>query len=417
MKFKGFKPMKLVYLFFFITSFAFAQTTLEVGANKPYKTIKKALEAAQDGDIVLVHKGTYKEQTIVIDKKIQFIGKDYPVLDGEQIDDVISVKSPDVVVRGFKINNSGYAAMKDPCGIKVYNEDNVIVEDNILDNNFFGIYIQNGKNCIVRNNKLRAYAVKEQQIGNGIHAWKSENLTIENNEIIGHRDGIYFEFVYHSTITNNKAKKNLRYGLHFMFSHNDTYESNTFTDNGAGVAVMYSRNVTMLKNTFDENWGESAYGLLLKELSDSQIENNRFVRNTTGIYLEGTTRVTIQKNIFQGNGWAMKMQASCMDNQVSQNNFYGNTFDVATNGRLTLNKFESNYWDKYEGYDLNKDGFGDVPYHPLSLFTVLVEKNPSAMLLFRSFMITLLDKSEKVLPSITPDNFKDEKPLMRPMKL
>src|SRR5690606_31419546 len=225
------------------------------------------------------------------------------------------------------------------------------------------------------------------------------------------------EFVYHSTITNNKAKKNLRYGLHFMFSHNDVYESNTFTDNGAGVAVMYSRNVTMLKNTFDENWGEASYGLLLKELSDSQIEHNRFVRNTTGIYLEGTTRVKIQKNHFQGNGWAMKMQASCMDNQINRNNFYGNTFDVATNGRLTLNKFESNYWDKYEGYDLNKDGFGDVPYHPLSLFTVLVEKNPSAMLLFRSFMITLLDKSEKVLPSITPDNFKDEKPLMRPMKL
>ena len=409
--------MKLVYFFFFITSFAFAQTTLEVGADKPYKSIKKALEKAKDGDKVLVHKGTYKEGTIIIDKKIHFIGKDYPVIDGEKIDEVVSIKSADVLMKGFKVINSGYAAMKDPCGIKVYNESNVIIEDNILDNNFFGIYIQNGKNCIVRNNKVKAYAVKEQQIGNGIHAWKSENLEIENNEIIGHRDGIYFEFVYHSIIKNNKAKNNLRYGLHFMFSHNDTYESNTFTNNGAGVAVMYSRNVTMLKNTFDENWGESAYGLLLKELSDSQIENNNFVQNTTGIYLEGTTRVKIQKNLFHGNGWAMKLQASCMDNNISNNNFYGNTFDVATNGRLTLNKFESNYWDKYEGYDLDKDGFGDVPYHPLSLFTVLVEKNPSAMLLFRSFMITLLDKSEKVLPSITPDNFKDEKPLMRPVKL
>lgn len=409
--------MKLISLFFFITSFAFAQTTLEVGADKPYKSIKKALEKAKDGDKIIVHKGTYKEGTIIIDKKIRFIGKDYPVIDGEKIDEVVSIKSGDVLMKGFKVINSGYAAMKDPCGIKVYNESNVIIEDNILDNNFFGIYIQNGKNCIVRNNKVKAYAVKEQQIGNGIHAWKSENLEIENNEIIGHRDGIYFEFVYHSTIKNNKAKNNLRYGLHFMFSHNDTYESNIFTNNGAGVAVMYSRNVTMLKNTFDENWGDSAYGLLLKELSDSQIENNRFVQNTTGIYLEGTTRVKIQKNLFHGNGWAMKLQASCMDNNISNNNFYGNTFDVATNGRLTLNKFEANYWDKYEGYDLNKDGFGDVPYHPLSLFTVLVEKNPSAMLLFRSFMITLLDKSEKVLPSITPDNFKDEKPLMRPVKL
>ena len=67
--------------------------------------------------------------------------------------------------------------------------------------------------------------------------------------------------------------------------------------------------------------------------------------------------------------------------------------------------------------DLNKDGIGDVPYHPLSLFAVLTESTPSAMLLYRSFMITLLDKSEKILPSITPDNFIDKTPLMKSMPL
>jgi nitrous oxidase accessory protein len=173
----------------------------------------------------------------------------------------------------------------------------------------------------------------------------------------------------------------------------------------------------MYNNTFNENWGDAAYGLLLKELTDSKIDGNKFIKNTTGIYSEGTTRVEIKRNIFKGNGWALKLQASCMDNTILRNNFLGNTFDVATNGNLTLNHFNKNYWDKYEGYDLDKDGIGDVPFHPLSLFSVLVERNPSAMLLFRSFMITLLDKSEKVLPTITPDNFKDEKPLMRPMKL
>jgi nitrous oxidase accessory protein len=106
-----------------------------------------------------------------------------------------------------------------------------------------------------------------------------------------------------------------------------------------------------------------------------------------------------------------------MDNEIVNNNFQGNTFDMGTNGSLVLNTFNNNYWDKYEGYDINKDGLGDIPYHPLSLFAVLVEKNPSAMLLFRSFMITLLDKSEKVLPSITPDNFVDKAPLMKPLKL
>ena len=133
--------------------------------------------------------------------------------------------------------------------------------------------------------------------------------------------------------------------------------------------------------------------------------------------MEGGSRNKIEKNQFISNGWGMKIQANCMDNEIVNNNFLRNTFDISTNGSLVLNTFNNNYWDKYEGYDLNKDGVGDVPYHPLSLFAVLVESNPSAMLLYRSFMITLLDKSEKVLPSITPDNFIDNKPLMKSLPL
>jgi uncharacterized repeat protein (TIGR02543 family) len=68
-------------------------------------------------------------------------------------------------------------------------------------------------------------------------------------------------------------------------------------------------------------------------------------------------------------------------------------------------------------YDLNKDGIGDVPYRPLSLFSVIVESNPPAMLLFRSFMVSLLDKSEKILPSLTPENFIDNTPLIHALKL
>jgi nitrous oxidase accessory protein len=106
-----------------------------------------------------------------------------------------------------------------------------------------------------------------------------------------------------------------------------------------------------------------------------------------------------------------------MENEIVNNNFLKNTFDISTNGSLVLNTFKENYWDKYEGYDLDKDGMGDVHYNPLSLFAVLTENTPSSMLLYRSFMITLLDKSEKVLPSITPDNFVDNKPLMKSLPL
>jgi nitrous oxidase accessory protein len=169
----------------------------------------------------------------------------------------------------------------------------------------------------------------------------------------------------------------------------------------------------MFNNFFRDNWGDAAYGLLLKEISDSYIEGNFFEKNTSGIYMEGASRILLERNTFKNNGWGLKIQASCMDNTVTRNDFIGNTFDVGTNGSLVLNTFNFNYWDKYEGYDLNKDQIGDVPYRPVSLYSMIVEKNPPAMMLFRSFITSLMDKTEKILPSITPENLIDEHPMMK----
>jgi nitrous oxidase accessory protein len=390
---------------------------IEVGANRPVKSIKKAITLAKEGDTVLVYKGIYKEGNITINKGIVLRGKNYPILDGQKKYEVVSIKADNVIVQGFKVVRSGSSSMEDISGIKVYDRSNVRILNNILEDNFFGIYIQNGKNCIVKNNQIVAFAKEEQKIGNGIQCWKSDNIKVIGNTVTGHRDGIYFEFVTHSIAARNVSIKNIRYGLHFMFSNNDAYVSNVFKNNGAGVAVMFSNKVKMYNNQFKENWGDAAYGLLLKEISDSFIVGNKFIKNTSGIHMEGTNRILVQKNSFEANGWGMNIQASCMDNIIKNNNFLGNTFDISTNGSLVLNTFDSNYWDKYEGYDLDKNGIGDVPYHPLSLFAVITENNPSAMLLFRSFMITLLDKSEKILPSITPDNFIDKTPLMHSLPL
>ena len=409
--------MKYFLIIFLLFSLSLKATTIHVGKKHAIKSVKRGITLAKAGDTLIVHGGWYKEGNIIIDKKIVFLGKDLPVLDGEKKHEVLSIHADSVVVDGFKVIRSAYATITDPCGIKVYNKSHVLIQNNVLDDNFFGIYLQNSQNCIIKNNTLKAYGKEEQKLGNGIHCWKSKDILIIANRIDGHRDGIYFEFVTNSVIWRNIANNNIRYGLHFMFSNDDAYITNVFKNNGAGVAVMFTKNVKMFNNYFEENWGDSAYGLLLKEISDSYIFNNRFARNTSGIYMEGTSRIKVEKNVFESNGWGMKIQASCMENEIVNNNFLKNTFDISTNGSLVLNTFNANYWDKYEGYDLDKDGMGDVPYHPLSLFAVLTENTPSAMLLYRSFMITLLDKSEKVLPSITPDNFVDNKPLMKSLPL
>ena len=133
--------------------------------------------------------------------------------------------------------------------------------------------------------------------------------------------------------------------------------------------------------------------------------------------MEACSRINLYKNTFNNNGWAIKIQASCENNDFTRNNFTSNTFDIGTNGSLVLNTFTGNYWDKYEGYDLARDNVGDIAYHPVSMYAMIIDSNPAALMLFRSLIVTLLDKTEKLLPGVTPENLKDNKPLMRPLSL
>lgn len=388
---------------------------LYVGANQPFSTIRTAVEKAQAGDTIFVQQGTYAEGNLAIDKPLTLIGLDYPVLDGQHNCEIITVTASNVTIRGFEIRNSGQLSTLDVAGIKVLSANNVVIEENRLRDCNFAIYLSDTKDCRVCCNDIQGIIKEEQNSGNGVHLWKSSNALIEENHITGQRDGIYFEFVTDSEIRGNTSEGNLRYGLHFMFSHNDRYLQNTFRNNGAGVAVMYSRHVQMFENQFIENWGSSAYGILLKDISDSHIWKNTFDRNSAGVYMEGASRIVLEQNQFRENGWALRVQASCDANVVRQNNFFGNSFDVSTNGHLVLNTFEGNYWDKYEGYDLDRDATGDVPFRPVSLYAVVVERMPFGLMLMRSFMVYLLDKAEKIIPSLTPEQLMDEKPAMKPI--
>jgi len=404
----------LILIFSLLTSQTAFAKTIYVGKGEKITSIKDAIGMAQPGDTIIIRSGIYKEGNLQINKRISLLGENFPVLDGEHKYEILTITANGVTVAGLKLVNTGTSSLNDLAGIKILKARNVYVKGNELENTFFGIYLSNSNNCQVEGNKLHATAKEEYEIGNGIHAWKCDSIKISNNQVIGHRDGIYFEFVTNSYITTNQSENNKRYGLHFMFSHNDEYRNNTFKGNGAGVAVMYTKGVKMYNNQFDHNWGSSSYGLLLKEISDSHIEGNVFHKNSIGIFMEGGNRNKILSNSFNENGYALKLSASCDDNLIGKNNFQQNTFDLVTNGSLVLNTVESNYWDRYEGYDLNRDGVGDVPYRPISLYGTIVERMPTTILLWRSFLVFLMDRAEKAIPLITPENLKDNLPAMKP---
>lgn len=376
-------------------------------------SISEAIEIASSGDTITITEGRYFETGVIIDKPLTIIGEGKAIIDGQKDGFVVIVRADSVVLKNFEIHNSGSSFIDDFAGLLVEKSQDVVLDGLTLIDNFFGIYLSQAANVLIQNNKISSSGLKETSSGNGVHLWYSKNVFIENNTVTGHRDGFYFEFVQEVEVFNNFSHHNLRYGLHFMFSNNCSYTHNEISNNGAGVAVMYTSKVNIRHNNFKDNWGSAAYGLLLKEINESQVVDNTFSNNSVGLYMESSNRNYIFDNTFMQNGWAVKLMANSMDNVFTDNNFFANTFEVTTNSKQNFNHFEANYWSHYKGYDLDKDGFGDIPHRPVRLFSVVVQKHPQALILLRSTLIDLLDATEKFLPSITPDKLIDAKPRMR----
>lgn len=387
--------------------------TIQVSRNGSTKTITEAISLANDYDTILIKTDEYSEGNIIVDKKVKIIGENFPVVDGKGTGEIFTVTSSDVHISGLIIKNSGISYLEENAGIKLKAVRNVSINGNKFINNFFAIYLAKSADCIITNNYIEGERKREANSGNGIHLWYCRDITIENNKIFNHRDGIYFEFVRNGKIFNNHSERNLRYGLHFMFSDSCEYTKNTFENNGAGVAVMYTKNVLMLENHFMRNWGAASYGILLKDISDSKIEKNIFDENSIGLYMEGCSRVTIEQNNFTKNGWALKLMANSMDNYFYDNNFVANSFDISTNSRQNFNTFEKNYWAEYDGYDLDKDGFGDVPFRPVTMFSMIIESHPTSLVLLHSLFIDILNIAESIIPAITPEALTDPNPRMR----
>lgn len=409
--------MKKLQIFLFFTALFLSGPmqggTIVVCGSCETASIKEAIARAADFDTILVKPGIYREFNIEIHKPLTLLGEDVPVIDGDRQGAILTIFSDNVTLDGFRIINVGTSYTTDYAAVRVVRSENFTIQNLVLEKLFFGIYLEKSKNGKVLNNRITGDAIDEYNSGNAIQLWYSQHVLVADNWVERARDGIYLEFSDFITIVNNTSTKNIRYGLHFMFSNDDIYENNTFENNAAGVAVMFSKRINMLGNTFKNNWGATSFGLLLKEINDAEIIGNTFENNTTGISIEGSNRINYRNNNFIGNGWAIKVRGACYTNIFSKNNFMFNSFDLAYNGHLNDNLFNGNYWSDYTGYDLDRDGTGDVPYRPVKLFSYIVNKTPETIILLRSLFMDIIDFSEKVSPVFTPNELIDANPLMR----
>lgn len=406
--------LRLLLSWLFLSSLLIGNArTISVCGTCTISSIGEAVSVVENGDTIKVKAGTYSSPNLEITKSIHLIGDEGAILDGENKTYILKLLADSITVSGFELINSGKSYTKDYAAIYVFRSNGFQIINNRISYSFFGILLEKSKKGVVKGNTIFGDSKREDDSGNGIHLWHCTGMEIAENEVYGMRDGIYLEFVDSSKVHHNYTHNNVRYGLHFMFSNYDQYMFNTFENNGAGVAVMFSKWIEMKNNKFLNNWGTASYGLLLKEIYDGEVLNNEFEENTMGIFIDGSTRINYIGNEFRQNGWAIKVSGGCYANRFYKNNFISNSFDISYNVKMNDNTFDGNFWSEYAGYDLNKDGHGDIPYRPVKLFSYIVNKTPETIVLLRSLFVDIINFSEKVSPVFTPDDLLDYSPSMK----
>ena len=281
------------------------------------------------------------------------------------IHQVFTVTADSVTLRGLEIREVGASATDDRAGIKVVEAKGCVIEDDVLIDTFFGIYLSKASGCVVRHNRLRASGKTEVLSGNAIHSWSSDHLLIEDNDIAGHRDGIYFEFTTAARVRRNRSRSNLRYGLHFMFSNDCEYSGNVFEGNGAGVAVMYSKNISMREQSVQAQLGArrfriAAQGNQRQPNRAEQLyrEQRRPERRRNQSPHRGRERFRAQRVGGTGDGRRGR-------DRFPGQSVFGKRVRRGDNSVNSATRFSGNYWDRYSGYDLDRDGTGDVPFAPV----------------------------------------------------
>ncbi len=225
-----------------------------------YSTIQQAVNAAKDGDTIVVRDGVYYEN-VEIDKSVTLKsenGSANCVIDGSKRGNVVTVIANGVVIDGFTVRNSGQEWRN--AGIYVESDCNVIRNNDVTNN------------------------------GNGIQLWDSSNNRLTNNTMTGNK---YNFFVYGwelSDFIQNIDTTNTVDGrpIYYLVNQSDII----IPDNAGFVGAVNCQNITVRDLVLTNN-GE---GVLFVNTNNSRIENVSVLNNWDGIYLRYSSNNKITNN-------------------------------------------------------------------------------------------------------------------------
>jgi len=306
--------------------------------DHPFDAIQEAIDAASDGDTIIVRDGTY---TGGGNRDIDFKGKAVHLMSENGPENcVIDAQGTEAEEhRGFVFQNGE-------------GEDSIVNGFTItggyayhVGSTFWGAGMGGGVLYALNSSPTLMNNTITGNSGGGVFPWHAGACVIVNN-IIALNTGVGIRYGQGATVTGNTIIGNTGAGIGMYFS-SGTIANNMITGNSPGIAIHYSSativNNTIVDNTF--NWAGAGIQLVGSNGGLATIAGNIITGNTTldafggGFACTSLYTLTITNNIIARNsatgenayGGAMYIGVSATGT-IANNTIVDNTAEVSGGG-------------------------------------------------------------------------------------
>jgi nitrous oxidase accessory protein len=155
--------------------------------------------------------------------------------------------------------------------------------------------------------------------------------------------------------------------------------------------------------------GVTGSGIAIKKSAEILAQGNEIVHCAVGILSDSpvgeASKITVKNNRIAHNTAGIQFYGERGGHTLSGNSFEKNLVQVVMfgSGDAKGNSWQGNYWDDYEGFDLDQDGIGDTPYELYIYADRIWIETPQARFFRNAPVLELLDFLERLAPFSLPD--------------